>query len=57
MLLEPCCSLFVSLQGEGKHFMDVRPQGKRLQHHQLTPEHNKLTDLKKVDFILWQMRG
>ena len=27
------------------------------QFNQLTPEHNKLTDLKKVDFILWQMRG
>ena len=27
------------------------------QFNELVPEHGKLTDLKKVDFILWQMRG
>jgi hypothetical protein len=27
------------------------------QFNKLVPEHHALTDLKKVDFILWQMRG
>jgi hypothetical protein len=27
------------------------------QFNDLIPEHGKLSDLKKVDFILWQMRG
>ena len=27
------------------------------QFNERVPEHGKLTDLKKVDFILWQMRG